>query len=80
MISFIFFKDPRAVCFFYFIQVLVTGDYFIPCNSNILVKQLEMFINVYMSIRDIRLGNLNNALFLHISKLDHNFGFIGATM
>lgn len=25
--------------------------------------------------RDIRLGNLNNALFVHLTKSDHNFDF-----
>ena len=30
--------------------------------------------------RYIRLGNLNNALFLHIYKTDHNFDFNAATM
>ena len=29
---------------------------------------------------DIRLGNLNKALFLHISKIDHNFELNTATM
>ena len=30
--------------------------------------------------KDTRLGNINNALFLHISKTDHNFDCNAATM
>ena len=36
--------------------------------------------HIYEYKRDIRLGNLNNALFSHISKTDHNFDFNAATM
>ena len=35
---------------------------------------------IYEHQRAIRLSNLNNVLFLHISKTDHNFDFNGATM
>ena len=38
--------------------------------------------NIYNSEhkRDIRIGNLNNALFLHISQSNHNFDFKSAKM
>ena len=36
--------------------------------------------HLYEHKRNIRLGNLYNALFLHISKTDHNFDFNAATM
>ena len=35
---------------------------------------------LYEHKRDIRLGNFNNALFLHISEINHNFNFDAATM
>ena len=35
---------------------------------------------IYEHKRDIRLGNLTNALFLHMSKNNHNFDFNAATM
>ena len=35
---------------------------------------------LYEYRREIRVGNLNNALLQHISKSDHNFNFNAATM
>ena len=51
-------------------------------NLNLKPKLGETFINVYININllDIRLGNLNDALFQHISQTDHNFDFYTSTM
>ena len=58
------------------------GIYFIPCKDCKLkyIDETVRNFHKHMNIRDIRLSNLNNALFLHISKTDHNFDFNAATM
>ena len=60
------------------------GVYCIPCKECKLKYIGEYTINVhkyiYEHIRDIRSDNLNNAVFLHIPKTDHNFDFNASTM
>ena len=59
------------------------GLYCISCKNCKLKYIGETARNVQKRIfehkRDIRLGNLNNALFLHIYKSDYNFDFNAAT-
>ena len=61
-----------------------SGVYSIPCKECKLKYIHEMSRNIhkcpYEHKRDIRLGNLNNAHFLHISITDDNFDFNAATM
>ena len=41
---------------------------------------IYIYIYIHEDKRYISLGNLNNELFLHISKTDHNFDFNSAAM
>ena len=45
-----------------------------------LVKHHGIFTFAWKNTKDIRIGNLNNALFLHISQSNHNFNFNSAKM
>ncbi len=60
------------------------GVYCISCNNS-KIKYISETSGkplkcLYEHKRDIRLGNFNNALFLHISEINHNFNFDAATM
>ena len=61
-----------------------TGVYRIPCKSCKLKYIGEASWNIHKHLneyrRDIRVGNLNNALLQHISKTDYNFNFNAAMM
>ena len=60
------------------------GVYSIPCKNCELKYIGETSRNLHVHLkehkRDIRIGNLNNALFLHISQSSHNFDFNSAKM
>ena len=61
-----------------------TSIYCIPCKNCKLKYIGETSWNLHVCLkehkRDIRIGNLNNALFLHISQTNHNFDFNSAKM
>ena len=51
----------------------------ISCKSKYIGETTGNFNKyLYEHKRDIRLGNIYNALFLHISETDHNFDFNAA--
>ena len=56
--------------------------YHIPCKNCKLKYVDETSRNLHIRLkenkRDIRIGNSNNALFLHISQFNHNFDFTSA--
>ena len=58
------------------------GVYCIPCKNCKLkyIGETSRNLNVRLKEhkRDIRIGNLNNTLFLHISQSNHNFDFNSA--
>ena len=58
--------------------------YCIPCKNYKLKYIGETSRNLHICLkehkRDIRIGNLNNALFQHISQSNHNFNFNSAKM
>ena len=60
------------------------GVYCIPCKNCKLryISETSRNLNVRLKEhkRDIRIGNLNNALFQHISQSNHNFDFNSAKM
>ena len=61
-----------------------SGVYCIPCKNCKLEYIGETSRNLHICLkehkRDRRIGNLNNALFLHISQSNHNFDFNSAKM
>ena len=60
------------------------GVYCIPCKNCELKYISEISQNIHVRLkeykRDIRISNLNNALFQHISQSNHNFDFNSAKM
>ena len=60
------------------------GVYCIPCKDCKLKYIVETSLNLHIRLkehkRDIRIGNSNNALFLHISQYNPNFDFNFAKM
>ena len=60
------------------------GVYCIPCKNCKLKYIGETSRNLHIHLkehkRDIRIGNLNNVLFLHISQSNPNFDFNSAKM
>ena len=60
------------------------GVYCIPCKDCKLKYISETSRNLHVHLKeqkkDIRIGNSNNALFLHISQFNHNFDFNSSKM
>ena len=61
-----------------------TGLYCIPCKNckrkYIGKTSRNLHVRLKEHKRDVRIGNLNNALFQHISQSNHNFDFNSAKM
>ena len=76
--------SSKTICDLPHLSVSEAGVYCIPCKDCRFKYIGEMSRNInkclYKHRREIRVGNLNNALLQYISKSNHNFDFGAATM